>query len=159
MNLFADRLSDAEREVVVAVLAGQRNREIAARRGTSERTVAHQIAAAYKKLRVQSRGELAARAPSSMGPSSTSRAPNPGADRPSSPLTDRERVVASHAALGRSNKRIAYDLGLAESAVAMRLSRAYKKLGVRSRVDLIQALREVPAEPRRGEPGSSRPRA
>src|SRR5262245_4963526 len=53
-------LREAECAIVEAVLAGARNAEIARRRGTSARTVAHQIAAAFKKLGVGSRAELAA---------------------------------------------------------------------------------------------------
>jgi DNA-binding NarL/FixJ family response regulator len=51
-------LTDAEREVVVGVLEGKRNHEIAAERGTSPSTVVNQLAAAYKKLGVGSRWEL-----------------------------------------------------------------------------------------------------
>jgi DNA-binding NarL/FixJ family response regulator len=53
----------------------------------------------------------------------------------------RERQVAWHAALGHSNKLIAYELGLSLSTVATYLARACTKLGVRSRVELIALLR------------------
>jgi DNA-binding CsgD family transcriptional regulator len=52
-------LSPAERDVAVMLLLGLSYREIAIRRGRSERTVAKQIAAAFKKLGVTSRAELA----------------------------------------------------------------------------------------------------
>jgi DNA-binding CsgD family transcriptional regulator len=53
-------LSRAEREVIHAVLEGLSTSEIASRRGRSERTVAAQLASAYRKLNVHSRAELAA---------------------------------------------------------------------------------------------------
>jgi DNA-binding CsgD family transcriptional regulator len=56
------------------------------------------------------------------------------------PLTDRERQVAVLAAQGHSNKLIAYELGIGRSTVSTHLLRATAKLGVRSRVELVQAL-------------------
>lgn len=53
-------------------------------------------------------------------------------------LSERERQVISLAALGRSNKLIAYELDLAHSTVRVLLSRAAAKLGVTSRAELIQ---------------------
>jgi DNA-binding CsgD family transcriptional regulator len=51
-------LTRAEREVVEHVVAGRSNAQIAARRGTSVRTVANQLAAIFRKLAVGSRREL-----------------------------------------------------------------------------------------------------
>ncbi|MGV3621623.1 MAG: helix-turn-helix transcriptional regulator [Archangium sp.] len=59
-------------------------------------------------------------------------------------LTPRERQVAGFAALGHSNKLIAYELGLSTSTVATHLSSAAKKLGCTSRVQLISKLRNEP---------------
>jgi DNA-binding CsgD family transcriptional regulator len=56
-------------------------------------------------------------------------------------LTRRERQVVGFAALGHSNKLIAYELGLSTSAVAVYLDVAMEKLGVSSRADLIVAAR------------------
>src|SRR5437016_5382338 len=53
-------------------------------------------------------------------------------------LTIRECEVVGYAVLGHPNKLIAYELGLAESTVSTHLLRATRKLGARSRVDLIQ---------------------
>jgi DNA-binding NarL/FixJ family response regulator len=53
-------LSDAERAVVDGLLDGKRIAAIARERGTSPRTVAHQITSAYQKLGVSSRRELLA---------------------------------------------------------------------------------------------------
>lgn len=58
------------------------------------------------------------------------------------PFTERERQTLSLAKLGHSNKLIAYELGLAPSTVATHLSTAAAKLGVRSRIALVRALRE-----------------
>lgn len=51
-------LSPSEHAVVEAVVAGLSNTAIARARGTSDRTVANQVAAVFKKLRVNSRSEL-----------------------------------------------------------------------------------------------------
>lgn len=56
-------LSPAETAVVRLALRGLRNAGIAERRGASPRTVRNQLASAYAKLGVGSRGELAARFP------------------------------------------------------------------------------------------------
>jgi DNA-binding CsgD family transcriptional regulator len=54
------KLSAAEREVLLMMLAGRSNAEIAAARGTSDRTVANQVQSVFKKLGVRSRAQLAA---------------------------------------------------------------------------------------------------
>ncbi len=54
------RLSPAEREVAALILRGHSNAAIASRRGTSENTVANQVASIFRKLEVQSRTELGA---------------------------------------------------------------------------------------------------
>jgi DNA-binding CsgD family transcriptional regulator len=56
-------------------------------------------------------------------------------------LTGRERAAVAFAAMGHTNKLIAYELGLAPSTVAMQLSRAARKVGARSRVELIAAYK------------------
>jgi DNA-binding CsgD family transcriptional regulator len=55
-------------------------------------------------------------------------------------LTSRERVIVHLAALGKSNKLIGYELGLAESTIGSHLSTAMRKLGVNSRVDLLRLV-------------------
>jgi len=55
-------------------------------------------------------------------------------------LTERERAVAAYAAMGHSNKLIAYDLGIAHSTVRVLLARAASKLGARSRGELVQMV-------------------
>jgi DNA-binding CsgD family transcriptional regulator len=53
-------LSDAERAIIMGILAGQRIASIARDRGTSPRTVSNQLASVYRKLGVSSRRELVA---------------------------------------------------------------------------------------------------
>jgi DNA-binding NarL/FixJ family response regulator len=53
-----EELTPAEREVAEALLRGESNREIAARRGTSDRTVANQISSIFEKTGVYSRSEF-----------------------------------------------------------------------------------------------------
>ncbi|MEJ7731464.1 MAG: helix-turn-helix transcriptional regulator [Polyangiaceae bacterium] len=55
-----------------------------------------------------------------------------------SPLSAREYQIACMVAAGQSNKAISYELGLAASTVATHLSSAMQKLGVPSRVELVQ---------------------
>jgi DNA-binding CsgD family transcriptional regulator len=55
-------------------------------------------------------------------------------------LTDRERQVAAQAALGLTNKHIAYALGLSTGTVSTHLSAAMRKLDLRSRADLTRCL-------------------
>src|SRR5262245_53383763 len=54
-------LTEAERRVALALLAGCSNAEIARMRGSSPRTIANQVASIFRKLGVRSRAELAAR--------------------------------------------------------------------------------------------------
>jgi DNA-binding CsgD family transcriptional regulator len=52
------------------------------------------------------------------------------------PLSRRERQVLAYAALGRSNKEIAYELGIAPSTVSTCLSSAMQRLRIRSHAQL-----------------------
>ena len=54
-------LTSSEREVVALLVAGLSTQEIAERRQRSYRTIANQLAAVYRKLRVAGRTELVAR--------------------------------------------------------------------------------------------------
>lgn len=53
-------------------------------------------------------------------------------------LIEIEAEVAAMVIAGESNKVIAYSLGIAESTVANHITHALKKLGVRSRIELIR---------------------
>jgi len=54
-------LSETERRIVELVVAGRRNREVAAELSLSPNTVAWNLSKIYRKLGVSSRTELAAR--------------------------------------------------------------------------------------------------
>jgi DNA-binding CsgD family transcriptional regulator len=60
-------------------------------------------------------------------------------------LTDRQRQIVVHAALGLTNKQIAYTLGISDATVRVLMARAAGRLGVSSRKQLLQhsALREL----------------
>ncbi|MFZ5893356.1 MAG: helix-turn-helix transcriptional regulator [Myxococcota bacterium] len=64
-------------------------------------------------------------------------APGPAA------LSEREKQVLGYAQLGHHNKLIAYELGIAQSTVRVLMSRAMSKLGVRTREELLQTIRQV----------------
>lgn len=55
-------------------------------------------------------------------------------------LSFRERQVVGYAALGYPTGLIAYTLGLAPATVSTQLGKALRKLGLRSRGELVQAL-------------------
>jgi DNA-binding CsgD family transcriptional regulator len=62
-------------------------------------------------------------------------------------ITDRERQVLELASLGHTNKHIAYELGIAQSTVTIHLQRGLRRLGLRSRAELI-GLRAASGAPR-----------
>ncbi len=68
---------------------------------------------------------------------------NPALGVPSRALTAVEAQIVAMAVAGEPNKVIGYALGLPESTVAGRLSSAMKKMGVRSRIDLIRVGRRL----------------
>jgi DNA-binding CsgD family transcriptional regulator len=70
--------------------------------------------------------------------------PEPAGPTPRA-LTLQERQVVGYAALGHSNKLIAYELGLSPSIIATRLKAAAKKLGCRSRVELVSVMARAAA--------------
>jgi DNA-binding CsgD family transcriptional regulator len=113
-------LTAAERQIVELIIAGCSNARVAELRGTSVRTVVNQVSAIFRRLRVGSRRELVAAIAAIAGSSS--------ALTGASTLTKRELQVARYAALGHSNKSIAYELGLSPSTVGVLLARARKKL-------------------------------
>jgi DNA-binding NarL/FixJ family response regulator len=56
-------------------------------------------------------------------------------------LAPREWQVVAYAATGHANKVIAYELALSTSTVATCLGRAARKMGAKSRVELIAAYK------------------
>ncbi len=60
---------------------------------------------------------------------------------PASPTRRRSRLGnVQYAAMGRSNKYVAYLLGLTSSTVSEHLASAQRKLGFRTRADFVRAL-------------------
>jgi DNA-binding CsgD family transcriptional regulator len=68
-------------------------------------------------------------------------------------LTNRERQVVLQAALGFSNKEIAYALGVSASTVRVLMARAAGRIGVRTRAELLShpSLREIGGEAQSGQ--------
>jgi DNA-binding CsgD family transcriptional regulator len=58
-------------------------------------------------------------------------------------LTDRERQALGYAAMGHTNKLIAYEMGVSASTVGVLLHRAAKKLRARSRAELIERFKKT----------------
>lgn len=58
-------------------------------------------------------------------------------------LSPRERVIVHLAALGKPIKLVAYELGLGESTISTHLGSALRKLGAKSRVDLVQLAAQL----------------
>lgn len=67
-------------------------------------------------------------------------------------LQSHELQVAAYAALGHSNKLIGYELGIAPSTVATHLSSAIRKLGLRTRDQLVQVFGPLAQVPQEGAP-------
>lgn len=61
-------------------------------------------------------------------------------------LTEAERQVAEHAATGMTNNQIAAALYVSAKTVEMHLSSAYRKLGIRSRTQLVARLQTNPTD-------------
>ncbi len=58
-------------------------------------------------------------------------------------LSSRERQVLAYVAMGRSNKHVAYTLGLTPSTVSDHLTSAFAKLGIAGREDLLRLIGAV----------------
>jgi len=61
-------------------------------------------------------------------------------------LTERERQALAYAALGHTNKLVAYELGVSASTVAVLLHRAARKLGASTREELLAAYQTLSAK-------------
>ena len=104
-----------------------------------------------------------------------------GGDLLASPnhLSGRQQEVLAILAIGKSNKEIARELGIAEGTVKVHVNAVYRALGVNNRVGAVAALRDIenggggfepalpgllhpnrqPASPLRIRPGRGRPSA
>ena len=140
LNADADAppLTPAERHVLTLLLDGHDNRAIARARSTSVRTIANQVNGAFRKFRICSRTELAARA---SGPLHGEihrdwLARQADANRASLLLTPRQRLVLRLRARGHSIKFIGFELGIAISTASTELTKARRDLDIRSAVEL-----------------------
>lgn len=70
------------------------------------------------------------------------------ADRVTETLTDRELQIVESVARGRTNLEVAGELGLSHKTVEWILTRVYRKLGVRSRVELVLRIVDRHSDPR-----------
>jgi DNA-binding NarL/FixJ family response regulator len=61
-------------------------------------------------------------------------------------LTSRERQVLARAALGQTNKVIAFELGVSDSTIRVLMARACARLGVKTRAEAIAVFRESAKE-------------
>ncbi len=154
------RLTPAERAVVEGVLAGKSNAELARERSTCTRTVANQLSAAYHKLGVRTRAELARKlsAPSGHPNAAVLELLTGGwiltervdagdrgwaIARPrSTPLTTAEIDALRARALGASLAKIAAALGVSEPTACRRVKSGMQKLGVGSVAELARVLAE-----------------
>ncbi len=156
-----DSFTHAEREVLMLVLEGLSNAEIATRRGRSSRTIANQLAALLEKADVYNRAELLAAcapteplAPGSWQSLLEGRFKLAGPERRGDAvrfiaferpqplrLTDAERAALEAVAAGAPNKQIAPVLGVGLRAAGRRVEVALAKLGVdRLYVPLLRAI-------------------
>jgi DNA-binding NarL/FixJ family response regulator len=70
-------------------------------------------------------------------------------------LTEKERQIVDSVGRGRTNHEVADELELSHKTVEWTLTRVYRKLGVRSRTELVLLLlRENPGEEPGVPPGS-----
>lgn len=73
-------------------------------------------------------------------------------------LTAREQQIVVRAALGRSSKEAAHELGITHATARVLLSRAYRRLGVRTQRELLRlpSIRQL-SDKVRDEGSSTRP--
>jgi DNA-binding CsgD family transcriptional regulator len=72
---------------------------------------------------------------------------NSPATRARHALSQRERQILAQARAGHANKRIACELGVSQATVSGALRTAARKLGARSRLDLVRLLAGTLADP------------
>lgn len=61
-------------------------------------------------------------------------------------LTRNEERIVRLVSLGRTNREVSGELGLSPKTVEWHLSRLYRRLGVRSRIELALLLSALPAD-------------
>jgi DNA-binding CsgD family transcriptional regulator len=131
-------LSPREAEVLAWAAIGETNGRIARLLGLSEPTVKKHLQHVFRRLGVHARVD-AGRIVRGAWPLAPDGPPPAGAG-PFDRLTPRQRDVLASAALGRSRRAIAADLGIAPGTVKRHLEDAYRRLGVDSRSAGVAAL-------------------
>lgn len=135
--LLAD-LHEREAETLALIASGACDDEVCAHTGVGRHTVRKRLLQLYRRFGVQSRAELlnvravrdAFAVPYETGPAPCL------AD-----LSPRQRQVVERAIAGASEKEIAAELGLSPHTVHDALKAAHRKLGVRSRAELVALAR------------------
>jgi DNA-binding NarL/FixJ family response regulator len=115
-----ERLTPAQRETLALVAEGLRNKEIARRRGTSVRTVESHVYSAYQELGLT--GEPGPRLRAAVA------------------VRRAARAVMDDYCRGDTQEAIARRRGVSLRTVATTVSRAYDKVGYRSRREACAAL-------------------
>lgn len=153
-------LSPGERAVAHYMALGHANKEIAYTLGLTEGTIASLASRVTRKLGVSSRTELVERIFGPTAPAGEVQSVSlqlageelrvvswaPGVTRESlASLSASEREVAHAAAQGMSNTEIASTRSTSVRTVANQLATIYRKLGVRSRMELVRKLASVTA--------------
>lgn len=126
---ISESLSPFERRIAAYVAAGMSNRDIAAQVFLSPRTIECHLSRIYARIGVGSRYELAR----ALGPIMNLAVLSPMAES----LTDREAQVVAIVVEGGTNRRVAEALGISIRTVENHLVAAYRKLGIRTRVQLV----------------------
>jgi DNA-binding NarL/FixJ family response regulator len=141
----APRLTAAEQDVLVRILMGLSNRQTAAARGTSPRTIANQARSLFQKFGVGSRAELVAVVAPTLHrrlSNDSTLASTDSRDLALSRLSPRQAVAMSLRARGLSVKCISFELGVAMSTVSQQLKLAMRQLRLRSAFGLCALLGE-----------------
>lgn len=123
-RLWELKLTPRERQLAHLLRAGGTNQGIANQLGVAESTVECHLTHIFRKLGVQSRAEAAVQL-------------QPNAAGMPEGLTTVEQRVVVEILQGRGNDDVADRLELSRHTVEAHLTRAYQKLGVRNRLELI----------------------
>ena len=127
----ADRLEIMDRRLARVVVHQATERE---------RRVAHLALACARAHSMVGRSAFDALCIAIDGISPSRQPPTPEGAAPTDDLTPRERWVAELAATGRPTREIAAAAYLSQKTVEYHLTRVYRKLGVRSKSELVFAL-------------------
>jgi len=125
------KLTPRQREIAKLLRAGRTNKQISKALGVAVGTVECHLTRIFRRLGVQSRAEAAVHLQVE------------AAVPPAGRLTAVEQRVVAEVLKGRGNDNVADRLELSRHTVEAHLTRAYQKLGVRNRLELIARLGDV----------------